>query len=64
MYDHMIEDMDINCGTIVDGAETLEDCGQRVFETILAVASGEQTKSEILDIGESEFVPWQTWAQM
>ena len=64
MYQHMIEDMDINCGTIVDGEETLEECGERIFQSILDVASGRRTKSENLDVGDSEFVPWQTWAQM
>ena len=64
MYDHMSEDMDINCGTIVDGTETLEQVGERVFNKMLAVASGEKTKSEELGFGDSEFVPWQIGAQM
>ena len=64
MYEHMIEDMDINCGTIVDGTETMEETGERIFRQMLAVASGRKTKSEELGVGDSEFVPWQTWAQM
>lgn len=64
MYEHMIEDMDINCGTIVDGTETMEETGERIFQEMLAVASGRKTKSEELGVGDSEFVPWQTWAQM
>ena len=64
MYEHMIEDMDINCGTIVDGTETVQDAGRRIFDHILAVASGERTRSEDLDVGEAEFAPWQTYAQM
>ena len=64
MYEHMIEDMDINCGTIIDGIESLEDTGERIFQSMLAVASGQKTKSEELGVGDSEFVPWQTWAQM
>ncbi len=64
MYDHMSEDMDINCGTIVDGTETLEAVGMRIFQKLLAVASGEKTKSEELGFGDSEFVPWQIGAQM
>jgi altronate hydrolase len=64
MYKHMAEDMDINCGTIVDGTETLEEVGERIFQKMLAVASGEQTKSEELGFGDAEFVPWQVGAQM
>ncbi len=58
MYDHMSEDMDINCGTILDGTESVEDCGQRIFELLLAVASGQSSKSEEQDFGSSEFAPW------
>jgi altronate hydrolase len=64
MYNHMSEDMDINCGTVIDGDETLAAAGERIFQKILSVASGEQTKSEELGVGDAEFVPWQTWAQM
>ena len=52
------DDMDINAGTILDGVETVEECGQRIFERIIAVASGERTKSELLGYGEEEFCPW------
>ena len=64
MYERMVDDMDINCGTIIDGTETLEGTGERIFQGMLAVASGQTTKSEELGVGDSEFVPWQTWAQM
>lgn len=64
MYTHMSEDMDINCGTIVDGTENLEDLGENIFNKMLAVASGEKTKSEELGFGDAEFVPWQVGAQM
>lgn len=64
MYHHMQDDMDINCGTITDGSETVAEAGQRIFETILKTASGQKTKSEELDIGDAEFAPWQTYAQM
>jgi altronate hydrolase len=64
MYEHMVEDMDINCGTIVDGTQSLEEVGEDIFQKMLAVASGEKTKSEELDFGDAEFVPWQIGAQM
>lgn len=58
MFQHMEEDMDINCGTILDGAETIDQCGARIFEKLLAVAGGERSKSEALDFGDDEFAPW------
>jgi arabinonate dehydratase len=58
LFRRMDEDMDINCGTIIDGAETVQEAGQRIFDQILRVASGERTKSEINDAGSSEFAPW------
>ena len=50
--------MDINCGTIIDGEETVQEAGRLIFEEILAVASGKQTRSEALGFGEEEFQPW------
>jgi altronate hydrolase len=62
-YRRMIDDMDINCGDILDGV-SIEAKGQEIFETILRVASGERTKSEILGYGDAEYVPWQIGAVM
>ncbi len=59
MYRRMHEDMDLNCGRIVDGTATLEEVGEEIAETILAVASGRQSVSEELDLGQDEFQPWQ-----
>lgn len=64
MFERMSEDMDLNCGTIVEGGESVEEAGARIFETLIRVASGERTKSEHLDVGDSECAPWQTYAQM
>jgi altronate hydrolase len=58
MFHRMEEDMDINAGTILDGTESVAEVGERIFEEILAVASGKRTKSEQLSIGDEEFVPW------
>ncbi len=58
LYKWMEEDMDINAGTILDGTETVEQVGMRIFETIIAVAGGEKTKSELAGIGDEEFAPW------
>ena len=59
MYQRMFEDMDLNCGRIVDGTAGLTQVGDEIFERIIAVASGQRTASEELDIGQQEFVPWQ-----
>ena len=58
MYRRLEEDMDINCGEILDGTASLQEMGQRIFEHILRIASGEQTKSEDLGVGKHEFAPW------
>ena len=58
MFKRLEEDMDINCGVVVDGELSIEQMGQRIFEHILRAASGEPTKSEQLGLGDHEFVPW------
>ncbi|MBK0868910.1 altronate dehydratase [Saccharopolyspora sp. HNM0986] len=58
LYEHMREDMDVNCGGVVDGATTIDELGDEIFEHVVRVASGERTKSEEFDYGEEEFVPW------
>jgi altronate hydrolase len=58
LYTRMSDDMDINCGTIIDGDESAEQVGQRIFDEILAVASGKLTCSEVHGFGEEEFQPW------
>lgn len=58
MYNRMIDDMDLNAGTILDGTGTVESVGQEIFEKIISVASGEKTKSEAQNIGDEEFCPW------
>jgi altronate hydrolase len=57
MYQHMIDDMDVNAGVILSGTP-VEEVGRQIFEDVLAVASGKKTKSEINGVGEEEFAPW------
>jgi altronate hydrolase len=64
MFRRMEDDMDVNCGTILDGEETVQECGKRIFDLILRVASGERTKSEQFDFGAAEFAPWVIGATM
>ena len=64
LYERMTDDMDVNCGDILDGTVTVAQKGQEIFETLLRVASGERSRSEDLGIGQEEFVPWYLGAVM
>lgn len=63
-YERMRSDMDINAGTIVTGHESIAQVGERIFELLVAVASGQHSLSEAQDIGEEEFNPWMLGATM
>jgi altronate hydrolase len=58
MFRRLEEDMDINCGQILDGTASIGETGRAIFEHTLRVASGERSKSELLGLGDHEFVPW------
>ncbi len=58
MYDRLTEDMDYNCGTILDGTQTMREAAEGIFQQMIRIASGERSKSELLDLGNHEFVPW------
>ena len=58
MYTRLEEDMDINCGLVLDGEADMQQMGQIIFDNILRAASGERTKSELLGLGDHEFIPW------
>jgi altronate hydrolase len=64
LYEQMLEDMDINCGDIIEGEVSLQQKGQQIFDHILRVASGEPSKSEQFGMGNDEFVPWYLGAVM
>ena len=64
LWQRQEEDMDINCGGIVDGVETVDQAGERIFQLMLATASGQASKSELHGYGQNEFVPWQLGAVM
>ncbi len=59
LYMAMKDDMDINCGKVIDGEKTIEEMGQEIFKEFIEVASGKKSKSEILSLGRHEFAPWQ-----
>lgn len=58
LWERQEEDMDINCGNVVIGTETIAEAGERLYAMILAMASGKKTKSEQFGYGSLEFVPW------
>ncbi len=64
MYGRMIEDMDIDAGTILTGAASVEQVGRAIYAMWLDMASGKPSKSEAQGLGDYEFVPWQIGAVM
>jgi len=64
MFRRMRDDMDINCGKIIDGTSGVQELGEEIFQTLLDVASGAATCSEEFGFGDVEFVPWPMGAVM
>jgi altronate hydrolase len=64
LFASMPEDMDLTCGDVLSAGVPLADKGAEILECLLAVASGEKSKSELLGLGDNEFVPWQVGAVM
>ena len=58
------DDIDINCGEVIDGSSSIDAMGERIFRLMLETASGRKTKSEIHGYGQNEFVPWALGAVM
>ena len=58
LYQAMADDMDFNCGVVFDGEQTVDQCGRELLASLVAFASGERSKSELLDYGNYEFLPW------
>jgi altronate hydrolase len=64
LYERQREDIDINCGRLLDDDVSVADLGRQIFEEMLRVASGSPTKSELLGYGHNEFAPWIIGATM
>ena len=64
LWERQVDDMDINCGSIIDGTRSIEEMGQEIFQRLIALASGQASKSEQHGYGQNEFVPWQLGAVM
>nr|WP_136252041.1 altronate dehydratase family protein [Ningiella ruwaisensis] len=64
LFNNMQDDMDINCGKILDGEVDVQQMGEEIFNFIIDVASGKPTKSEEWGFGDNEFIPWQLGAML
>jgi altronate hydrolase len=64
LFARQAEDIDINCGDLLDTDMTVAEKGREIFERLLQVASGEPTKSEAFGYGQNEFAPWILGATM
>ena len=58
LYNRMRDDIDLDCGGVVAGEYTVERRGEDLADLLCAIASGEQTSSEVLGYGDEEFTPW------
>ena len=64
LFQKMSEDMDLDAGKILSENFSVREVGKLIYDQILAVASGEESKSESQGLGDFEFVPWQIGAVM
>ena len=62
MFFRMTEDMDLNCGEIIDGTTDVQEMGSKILHKVVATAAGELTKSEEFGFGDHEFAPWEIGA--
>lgn len=58
MYSQLSDDIDINCGSIIDKGMSVKEMGEHIFSSILDTASGKKSRSEVHGYGDHEFVPW------
>jgi altronate hydrolase len=57
IYKRMMDDMDLNAGKVLDGVD-MEEVATELLDLVVAVASGQPSKSEAQGVGEAEFSPW------
>ena len=58
VFERMSQDLDLSAGAVIDGTETIDEVGKRVFERICEVASGTQARAE-----EHKHREFQFWAE-
>ncbi len=52
-FSRMQDNIDFNAGSVIEGTESVRQCGERLFAMMLEVLNGTQTKSE--QLGHREF---------
>lgn len=57
VFERMNDAIDLNCGTIIKGTETIKEVAHRTLEYVIAVASGEVTVKAV-QLGQDDFIPW------
>lgn len=62
LWERQSDDMDLNCGTVIEGAARIDELGRVLLQMMLDTASGKRSRSELHGYGQSEFVPWQIGA--
>ena len=60
IFERMSNDLDLSAGGVIDGTETIDEVGKRVFDHIVDVANGTQAKAEIHKHREFQFWAEQT----
>ncbi len=63
LFERMQDDMDVNCGDVLEGVP-MPEVSQRILDAIIRHASGAKVRSEVLGYGNDEFLPWQIGAVM
>lgn len=57
LYEKMADIIDLDAGTVIQGAESIQTAGERILEHVIKVASGEViAKAEAG--GHDDFIPW------
>jgi altronate hydrolase len=56
-FQKMPDIIDINCGTIIDGSETIPENAHRILDYVISVASGEE-QPKAMQLGQDDFIPW------
>jgi len=59
LMERQADDMDLNCGQVLEGTRSIQELGATLFQMILDTASGKRSRSETHGYGQNEFVPWQ-----
>ncbi|PVH26580.1 UxaA family hydrolase [Sphingobacterium corticibacter] len=56
-YERMPDIIDLNCGTIIDGEESIAESAHRILDYVIEVASGREI-CKAVQLGQDDFIPW------